>query len=60
MPAPWNVERDRRLLLALLAANESLRIDNKLIAQLFGDATKDGVEHRFRVLKREAKALVTE
>ncbi|KAA8893887.1 hypothetical protein FN846DRAFT_1025436 [Sphaerosporella brunnea] len=55
----WNADQDRRLLLALLAANSTLRINNKQVSELYGYATANGVEHRFRVLKKEAKDLVT-
>jgi hypothetical protein len=56
----WNADSDRRLLLALLASNNDIKISNARIAEIYGNATKDSVEHRFRVLKKEAKAMVTE
>lgn len=59
----WNAENDRRLLLALLAANtetHSIKFDYERVAQLCGGTTKSGVDHRFRVLRKEAQKLLAE
>lgn len=59
----WNAENDRRLLLALLAANtetHSIKFDYERVAQLCGGTTKSGVDHRFRVLRKEAQKLLAD
>lgn len=57
----WTEERDRRLLLSLFAANiDAIKIDHQKLSDLCGGTTKDGVDHRFRVLKKEARKLLSE
>ncbi|KAK5662991.1 hypothetical protein OQA88_6405 [Cercophora sp. LCS_1] len=47
-----------RLLAAFLAAHPGIRIDYKLIAEHFGyNNTTSAIEHRFRPLRKAAKAL---
>ncbi|KAF8245752.1 hypothetical protein K440DRAFT_633018 [Wilcoxina mikolae CBS 423.85] len=59
MPSAWTQERDRRLLLSIFAANRSvIKLDYDYIAQLCGNTTKASVDHRLRVIKKEAQQLV--
>lgn len=60
MPFIWTDSRDRRVLIAVLAAHPELKLDYAKIAALMRDTTWSAVEHRFRVLKKEAKQMSSE
>jgi hypothetical protein len=61
MPIAWTQERDRRLLLSIFAANRSvIKLDYEHLAKLCGNTTKAGVDHRLRVIKKEAQQLAQE
>jgi hypothetical protein len=61
MPVTWDAAADRHLLLSLLAINlSSLKFDYAGISKVCGTASRHGVQHRFRVLKREANELLQE
>ncbi|KAK1761030.1 hypothetical protein QBC47DRAFT_428379 [Echria macrotheca] len=51
-------EAQSRLLAALIATQDNLRIDYKMVAKYFGGKTSESaIEHRFRPLKAAAKEL---
>lgn len=59
MPSAWNDSRDRRLLLAMFAANKSvIKLDYTKLAALCGGTTKSGTDHRFRILKTEMQEIL--
>lgn len=58
MVKTWTAENDRRLLLAFIASQPSIKFDYNAIALHCGEGvTKDSADHRFRILKKEVKQL---
>ncbi|KAL8847532.1 MAG: hypothetical protein Q9221_007432 [Calogaya cf. arnoldii] len=61
MPVNWNDPKAFKRLLAAMVAAQDMKLDYRKIASMYGEgATYDAIEGRFRIIKKEAAKLLAE